>query len=110
MPALYVRLPFLFLKFWFVEAPPAQFIFFTSLNRAFLHLFSLPILVRTFFKPWKNEYREGLIGFSIGMGMFIKTIVIIVDIVLLLMLIAFELTSVAAFIAWPMVTVYLLFI
>lgn len=94
-----------FLKFWFFEAPKEQVAFFGSLNRAFLGLFSLPILARTFFKPWKNEYREGLVSFSIGMGMFIKSIVIIVDIVLLLILLIFELLFVTAFIFWPIATI-----
>lgn len=93
------------MKFWFFEAPREQIAFFGSLNRAFLQLFSLAILVRTFFKPWKNEYREGLVGFSIGMGMFIKSIVIIVDIVLLLILLTLELLFVAAFISWPIGTI-----
>lgn len=94
-----------FFKFWFFEAPREQLSFFGSLNRAFLGLFSLSILVKTFFKPWKNEYREGLVGFSIGMGMFIKSIVIIVDIVLLLILLMLELLFVAAFIFWPIGTI-----
>lgn len=110
MPARIVGIPILFLKFWFFDAPWAQLVFFTSLNRAFLHLFSLPILVKTYFKPWKNEYREGLVGFSIGMGMFIKSTVILVDIVLLLMLVLFEILFITAFVAWPIATVYLLFV
>ena len=110
MPALFVRLPFLFLKFWFFEAPRAQLIFFASLNRAFLHVFSFSPLFKTFFKPWKNEYREGLVVFSLFMGMFVKTIVIAVDIVLLLLLFAFEVTFILGFVFWPIVSVYLLFL
>lgn len=29
-------------------------------------------MIKTFFKPYKNEYRKGLVGFQRGMGMFIK--------------------------------------
>lgn len=101
MGSFFLNLPLVFLKFWFWEAPREQIAFFGSLNRAFLQLFSLPLLVKTYFKPWKNEYREGLVGFSIGMGMFIKTIVIMVDIVLLLTLLIFELLFMTAFISWP---------
>ncbi len=101
-------LPLTFLKFWFLEAPIGLIGFFGSLNKAFLQLFSLPLLVRTYFKPWKNEYREGLVGFSIGMAMFIKTFVIIADIVLLLFLLSFELAFIVAFVFWPIGTILLL--
>lgn len=94
-------LPVEFLKFWFWSAPLELVGFFGSLNSAFLQLFSLPLLIKTYFKPWKNEYRKGLVGFSVGMGIFIKTFVIIADIVILLSLILFEICFVVGFIAWP---------
>jgi len=94
-------LPVDFIKFWFWSAPSELVGFFGSLNNAFLQLFSLPLLVRTYFKPWKNEYRDGLVGFSIGMGIFIKTFVIIADIIILLALILLEVCFVAVFISWP---------
>lgn len=84
--------------------------FFFSLNRAFLELFSLPLLIKTFFKPWKNEYRQGLVGFSIGMGMFIKTLVIIVDVIFLLLILSLEATVVIGFIFLPVLTGLLLII
>lgn len=79
--------------------------FFGSLNRAFLHLFSLPLLVRTFFRPWKNEYREGLVGFSIGMGMFIKTFVIAADLFILFFLLVTEVVVFFLFLLWPPVAI-----
>ena len=99
--SFYLSLPLIFLKFWYFEAPGALFSFFGSLNRAFLHLFSLPLLIKTFFKPWKNEYREGLVGFSIGMGMFIKTFAIAADLVILLSLLAIEVGIFVLFLLWP---------
>ncbi|MEK7518288.1 MAG: ATP-dependent Clp protease ATP-binding subunit [Patescibacteria group bacterium] len=102
-------LPLIFLRFWFLEAPIGLIGFFGSLNKAFLQLFSLPLLVRTYFKPWKNEYREGLVGFSIGMGMGIKTFVIIADIVLLLILLIFEFLLILGFTIWPIAIILLLF-
>jgi len=105
----YLTLPLTFLKFWYLEAPIGILGFFGSLNNAFLQLFSLPLLIKTYFKPWKSEYREGLVGFSIGMGIFIKSAVIIADIVLLLLLLAFEIAFIIAFIAWPIGTLLLLF-
>lgn len=97
----YWNLPLIFLRFWFLEAPRGLISFFASLNSAFLQLFSLPLLVRTYFKPWKNEYRKGLVGFSIAMGMFIKTVVIIADVFLLFTLLIFELIFMFSFVVWP---------
>lgn len=103
-------LPLSFLKFWFIEAPVSLISFYVSLDKAFLQLFSLPLLVKTYFKPWKNEYRQGLVGFSIAMGMFIKTFVILADLLLLFFLLVIEAVFLLVFIVWPFVTVYLLFI
>jgi hypothetical protein len=103
-------LPLTFLKFWYLEAPLGLAGYFASLNKAFLQLFSLQLLVKTYFKPWKNEYREGLVGFSIGMAMFIKTFVIITDIVLLLFLLAVELIIILAFLFWPIAALLILIV
>jgi len=105
----YLSLPLTFLRFWYLEAPIGILGFFGSLNSAFLQLFSLPLLIKTYFKPWKNEYREGLVGFSIGMGIFIKSVVIIADIVLLLLLLSLEITFILGFIVLPIGTLLMLF-
>lgn len=73
-----------------------------------MQLLSLPVLVKTYFKPWKNEYRSGLVGFSVGMGMFIKTFVILADVIILTLLFAIELIIVCGFIFWPVGTILLL--
>lgn len=105
----YLRLPVIFLRFWFLEAPKGLIVFFASLNSAFLNLFSLPLLVKTYFKPWKNEYRKGLVGFSIAMGMFIKTFVILVDTALFILLLMLEGILIMSFILWPIAELFLLF-
>lgn len=104
----YLMLPLTFLKFWYLDAPIGILGFFSSLNKAFIQLFSLPLLVKTYFKPWKNEYREGLVGFSIGMAMFIKTFVILTDIILLFLLLLLELIIILGFIFWPIGIFFLL--
>ena len=105
----YLNLPLIFLRFWFVESPKNLIVFFVSLNNVFMQLFSLPLLIKTYFRPWKNEYRKGLVGFSIAMGMFIKTLVIIADIALLLILLVAEFFVFAGFIFLPALAVFSIF-
>lgn len=105
-----MQLPRLFLVFWFLEAPKEIFAFFLSLNLAFLRLLSFPLFLRTFFKPLKNEYRKGLVGFSIGMGIFVKSILIAVDLFLLSLLAAFEIVILVTFVLLPIISVIILFV
>jgi hypothetical protein len=105
-----LKLPFLFLKFWFIEAPLRLIRFFFSLNHAALQVLSLPLMIRTFFKPLKNEYRKGLVWFSIGMGVGIKTVLIFVDLIIYLFILSVEVCLLALFLLWPILTIYILFI
>jgi hypothetical protein len=84
--------------------------FFASLNHAFFQLFSLPLLVKTFFRPLKNEYRQGLVGFSIGMGIAVKSGIILFDVTLFLLLLLIETLFIIAFLSFPIATILLLFI
>lgn len=103
----FLLLPLIFLKFWFVEAPLSILGFFASLNNAFLELFSLPLFVKTFFKPLKNEYRQGLVGFSRGMGMVIKSFLIVFDLLLFTIILAIEGAILVGFITFPIATILL---
>lgn len=105
----FLLLPLIFAKFWFVEAPLSLIGYFHSFNHAFLELFSLPLFLKTFFKPLKNEYREGLIVFSRIMGMVIKFVLIIVDVGLYILILAVEGLILIGFVTFPIATVYLLF-
>ena len=105
----YLSLPLLFLKFWFYDAPKSILGYCGSMNNAFFQLFSLPLLLQTYFKPWKNEYRKNLVAVAIGLGIFIKTFVILADLIIFLLLLAVEISFVAVFIAWPLATIYMLF-
>lgn len=84
--------------------------YFGSLNNAFFQLFSLPLLFKTYFKPWKNEYHTNLVAVAIGLGIFIKTFVIIADLIIFLVLLTVELSCILTFIACPIATIYLLII
>jgi len=103
----YAFLPITFLKFWYVDSPRSMVQFFLSLNRAFLQLFSLPLFIKTYTKPLKNEYRQGLVRFSKVMGVIIKSVLIFVDSILYSLLIIAEVTVLAGFLAFPVLTVLL---
>lgn len=105
----YFLLPLLFLKFWFLDASIGMIGYFVSLNNAFLQLFSLPLFLKTFFQPLKSEYRQGLVGFSRAMGMLIKSVFIFVDLLLFLILLVGEGLVLVSFLAFPVLTVMLLF-
>lgn len=106
----YLLLPLFFLKFWFFDAPLELIGFFRSLNKYFIQAFALSLFLKTFFKPLKNEYREGLVGFSRGMGIVIKSVFIFVDMLILVLLLSFEFIVVGSFICFPIITGALLFL
>jgi hypothetical protein len=105
-----IKFPLVFLKFWYLEAPVNILNFFVSLNKAFFGVFSLPLMARTFFRPWKNEYREGLVRFSIFMGMVIKSLFILADLVLFAGLVLGEIIFFGFFLVLPILTFILPFI
>jgi hypothetical protein len=103
----YAFLPITFLKFWYVDSPRSLVRFFLSVNRAFLQLFSLPLFIKTYTKPLKNEYRQGLVRFSKAMGVVIKSVLIVVDVLLFGILLFSEVVIFAGFLAFPVLTVLL---
>lgn len=103
-------MPFLFLKFWYVDAPLRLIRYFFTVNHAALQVLSLPLMLRTFFKPLKNEYRKGLVAFSIGMGIVVKSGFIIADLIIFSSIIFIEVFLLILFIAWPVLTFYILFL
>jgi len=105
----YLALPVMFFKFWFFESPLALLNFFISVNSAFFQLFSLPLLLKTFFKPLKNEYRQGLVGFSIGMGIVVKSFFILANLAILFLLLFVEISIFIAYVFFPLATIALLF-
>lgn len=55
----------LVLQFWYVDAPKRLFGMLREIFDFALQLFSLPLLIHTFFRPIKNEYRKDLVIFSV---------------------------------------------
>jgi len=103
----YFFLPFYFLSFWFGEAPIGIVRTFFKINKAFFRFFSVSLLLRTFFQPIKSEYRKGLIGFSIGMGIVIKTIVVLISFILFIPILLLEIILLGGFLIFPLVTLAL---
>lgn len=106
----YVLLPLLIIKFWYVDSIGVLLGFILSLNRAFFQLFGLPLFIRTYFKPLKNEYREGLVGFSIAMGIIIKSLFILVDLFIFSLMLLLEIVITILYLAFPIATGALLLI
>jgi len=105
-----LALPLIILKFWYLEAPRNILGFFMSLNKAFLGVFSLSLMIKTYFRPWKNEYREGMVKFAIFMGIVIKSLFILADLVIFAGLILFEAVLFIGFLIWPVAIFILPFI
>jgi hypothetical protein len=103
------KLPAEFFIWWFLEAPATLFKILKFIFLSFAHLFSFKELFATFFKPWKNEYREGLVKTAVFIGAFIKSILIIFDAVILSLLIALELIIFVGWIILPFLVVYTLY-
>ena len=106
----YLSIPLLFFKFWFLEAPLRLIKYFLTVNHAILQILSIPILVKTFFKPLKNEYRKGLVLFSLVFGMIVKSSLLFVDFIIFGFIIFLEVVILALFILWPFLTFYILFL
>lgn len=103
-------LPLIFLKFWYIDSPLEMLKFLGSLNNYTAQLFALPLCIKTYFKPIKNEYREGLVGFSRVIGILVKTGLILTDLFILSLLLIIEIVIVVSFLAFPIITLLLLVI
>src|SRR4030042_5222497 len=93
------KLPIEFFIWWFWEAPINLLKILKFIFLAFAHLFSIKSLFTTYFQPWKNEYREGLVRTAIFIGAFMKTILIIFDFFILSAILAVEVLIFAVWLA-----------
>ena len=70
-------------------------------------MFSIKMLLQTFFQPIKNEYREGLVRFSIAMGIFVKLCIILTWLILMIPILFIELLLLSFIIGFPFVVTIL---
>lgn len=105
-----LRLPVEIIKFWYLEAPFSLLNYFWKLNKSFFNAFSVGLMIKTFFRPWKNEYREGLVKFSIFMGIMFKSLFLIADLIMFTLLLSFEVVIFAVYLIFPIAIFYLPFV
>lgn len=98
---VFLLYPVFLVKFWYVDATLFFLnVFKNNLNYC-INLFSLPLLIQTFFKPVKNEYRKDLILFSIFFGMAVKSFLIGFSLCVIVLLLAIEVVFLILFWAFP---------
>ncbi len=98
--------PFNFIFWWFLESPKIVFKILYFFLATTIHLFGYKSLFKTFFKPWKNEYREGLVGFSLIMGMATKSSLIFIETILILFLVVIEVIVFATWLLLPFIVLW----
>jgi len=71
--------PYFLVVFWYRVFLPGTVGKSVQVLDYFSNLLSFRILIVTFFKPLKNEYREDLVVFSRVVGIVVKTLIIVAD-------------------------------
>ena len=108
--SLYIaKLPIDFFRWWYLEASVKLLKILRWVLAAFAHLFSFKELFTTFFKPWKNEYREGLVRTSIFIGACIKMMLIIFDVFILGIIFLVEAGVFLLWLTFPLLIMYCLY-
>lgn len=72
--------PYFLVAFWYHDFILGSIRLSFEIFSYVANLLSIPLLLKTLFKPLKNEYREGLVIFSIAMGVVIKLLILLVAI------------------------------
>lgn len=101
--------PYYLVLFWYKDVIGGVFNFLLSFNRYVASLLSVPLLFKTFFKPLKNEYRDGLVFFSIIAGILIKSVLLWISISVLLLMLLVELFVLIFLAMVPLLLVFLIF-
>lgn len=104
--AYLLTLPAQFIRWWFIEATFTLLEIMRYFLAAFYQILGVRSLFRTFFKPWKNEYREGLVKFSLFMGMFIKSILLVFDALFFIVLIGVEFVVLCIWFFFPLLVIW----
>jgi len=103
------KTPLEFFRWWYTEATVALYRILVFVFFAIVHLFSFKLLFTTYFKPWKNEYRQGLVRTAIFMGAFIKTWLIFFDLILFGILLVSEAFIFVVWLSLPILPILTLY-
>lgn len=96
-----------FFTWWYLVAPHHISTFNLGFLKAIEHQLSFFLIIKTFFKPWRGEYREGLVGFAIFMSVLIKSFILFADVLILLSLATLLMAFSIGWLVWPFASVYL---
>jgi len=102
--------PYYVLYFWFLDLPKILLHKFGQINSYLLNLFTIPLLLKTFFQPLKNEYREGLVVFSRAAGVVVKSFLLLIGLSIILITLALEIAFLLITITLPLTLFYFLLI
>lgn len=99
----------LFLSFWFIVAPKKLFASLVKLLLALEHFLSLTLMIKTFFRPWKNETRPGYYFYAILVAASAKLLLIVADFVILLAVLVLGAVLILGFVSLPVTSLVLIF-
>lgn len=106
---LIVRLPAMIVAFWLIEGPTKIATLMWIIIRSTANILSVPILIKTFFRPWKGEYRKGYVAIARGIGIIIRLFTLLIGLFITLIVVvlgaAFLLSWVLAPIAWTVLLI-----
>lgn len=97
-----------FITFWCKDVPVTLLKNSRQVNGYLLNLFSIPLLLKTFFHPLKNEYREGLVLFSRVAGIVVKSVLLAITGAIMIVVLILEAAITITVTVLPLILFYIL--
>lgn len=100
--------PLFLIRFYYSDLP---LLFLRKIKASIFYvsnLLSMPLLVRTFFSPLKNEYRTHLVVFSVIAGIIVKTFLLLLSGMCLFIIILIEVGFFLSYLLFPSFVLYML--
>lgn len=104
-----VKVFYFYPAFWFVETPIKLFKNLLKLILALEHFLSLTLMIKTFFRPWRNERRKGYIAYAVGIAVVVRLLFIILDIAILSSVVVVGSALIILFMFLPVFGLFFLF-
>lgn len=106
---IFPKLAVFYLAFWFLAVPAKLFKNLIKFLRAAEHFFSLTLMLKTLFRPWKNERRPGYVAYAVGIAATVRFFLIIFDLFLLSAIFLLGIAGIIVFAAVPILSIFLIF-